>query len=206
MTFDDLQQNWQQSNEVAAKEAVDANAVLRTVRRVEKSNSGIFRRDWIETAIALVLIYWFGRDLLDCENMMVWTGKLVCVCGMIYIIYKLHSTRSAWGTTQFDLTVREYYELEVQRVEKQIGLLRSVAIWYLAPCFVGVNLIFAGLCDSLLESFAYFVFVLLLYWGIYALNQFGVDQHFVPLYEQLKAAQRELDVVEDQSNTQSSRG
>ena len=203
MTFDDLQQTWQQSNESAARRPEDANSVLRTVRRVEKSNSKVFRRDWIETIVALLLIYWFGKDLFDFDNALVWTGKLVCVCGMFFIIYKLHSTRWVWRTCRLDLTIREYYELELKRVEKQIQLLRSVVLWYLAPCFVGVNLVFAGLSGSLAASFGYFMFVLLLYWGIYALNQFGVDKHFVPLYEELKAAQHELDVDEAMSSTSS---
>jgi hypothetical protein len=194
MTFDDLQHAWQQSNESAAHPPDDANALLRTVRRVEKSKSKVFRRDWIETIVALLLIYWFGKDLFDLNIGMVWVGNLVCVGGMIFIIFKLHTTRWVWGTSRLDLTVREYCDLELRRVEKQIALLRSVAIWYLAPCFLGVNLVFAGLTDSFAASFGYFIFVLLLYWGIYLLNQFAVDKHFVPLYEELQAARIDMNV------------
>lgn len=193
MTFDDLQQQWQQSNESATNQSADTDSVVRTVRRVEKSKSTLFRRDLGETIAAVVLVYLFGKDLFIFKNLMVSAGNLIMVCGMVFIIYKLHRTRWVWGSSRLDLTVREFCSLELQRVEKQIELLRNVGFWYLAPCFVGVNFVFAGHCDSLFESLAYFLFVLLLYWYIYALNQWAVDKQFVPLQRELQATLSELE-------------
>ncbi len=192
MTFDDLQQQWQDSNESAAQPLVDADVLLRTCRRTEKFKSKIFRRDFFEIAAAIFVIIMFGKDFFTFSSWMAKTGAFICVCGASFVIYKLQRGRKVHGESRLDLSVLEYCRMEIERVQNQIELLRTIASWYLAPLFVGVNLVFAGLSQSLLDTVVYFITVLLLYWGIYALNQRAVTKQFVPLYEELLSLQKEL--------------
>ena len=192
MTFDDLQQQWQDSNESAARPAVDPDTLLRTCRRTEKFKLKIFRRDLFEIIAAISVIVMFGKDVFTFSSWMAKTGAFICVCGAIFIIYKIQHARKVQGESRLDHSVREYCRMEIERVENQIELVRTVASWYLAPLFVGVNLVFAGLSDSLIATSVYFISVLLLYWGLYALNQRAATKQFVPLYEELKSLEKEL--------------
>ncbi len=82
--------------------------------------------------------------------------------------------------------------MEIERIENQIELLRTIASWYIAPRIIGANLVFAGSSSSWLATSLYFVCTLLLSWFIYALNQRAVSKEFVPLYEELKSLEKEL--------------
>lgn len=192
MTFDDLQQQWQGSNESSAQQPVNTNALLRTFRRAEKLKSTIFRRDMIESIAAIFVIISFGKGIVSLTSWMAKSGAFICVCSAIWIIYKLHHTRKVQGESRLELSVREYFQMEIQRAEKQIHLLRTIASWYIAPCMLGANLVFAGSSRSWEAIVAYLLTTLLLSWGIYALNQRAVDKELVPVYDELKSQLNEL--------------
>ncbi len=192
MTFDDLQQQWQDSNESAARPSVDPDTLLRTCRRTEKFKSEIFRRDFIEIAAGILVIIWFGTMTFNLASWVSKMGSFICVCGAIFIIYKLQRGRKVQGELRFDVSVREYCRMEIERVKNQIHLLQTITSWYIAPCIVGANLVYAGASSSWLATSIYFVCTLLFSWLVYALNQRVVTKEFVPLHEELKSLKKEL--------------
>ena len=186
MTFDDLQQQWQDSNESAARPSVDPDTLLRTCRRTEKFKSKIFRRDLLEIVAGIFVIVWFGGMTIRLASWVSKMGSLICVCGAIFIIYKLQRGRKVQGESRFDVSVREYCRMEIERIENQIELLRTIASWYIAPCIIGANLVFAGSSSSWLATSLYFVCTLLLSWFIYALNQRACQQGICPVVRRTK--------------------
>ena len=193
MTFDDLQHQWQASNEQAAPTPIDADKMLRTWRRIEKSNFSLFRRDLVETLAAIFVIGFFGKAIFSLPNWIAKSGAIVCVCGALYVIYRLHRARRVQGESRPELSVREYFQIEIQRVENQIHLIRTIASWYIVPLLLGANLVFAGASPSLTATIVYFFVTVLLGWGIYWLNQRAIEKHFAPLYEELTGQQKELE-------------
>jgi hypothetical protein len=80
----------------------------------------------------------------------------------------------------------------------QIWLLRNVWWWYLLPLFVGANVCFTGTVarvepqNALRVGCGYFVFCVLLFWGIYWFNQFAVRKSLQPRLKELDALLEDL--------------
>ena len=62
--------------------------------------------------------------------------------------------------------MREFCRIELDRLDRQIQLLRSVLWWYIAPCILGVNIMFVGMAGLGIDSLVYFIVTLLFAWGI----------------------------------------
>lgn len=81
--------------------------------------------------------------------------------------------------------MREFCGTELERIERQIQLLRSVLWWYIVPCMLGVNVMFVGLAGVGPATLAYGVTTLLIGWGLYALNVRAVARDLVPARNEL---------------------
>ena len=83
----------------------------------------------------------------------------------------MHRTRTIQRPASPDAPVREFCRIELGRLDRQIQLLRGVLWWYIAPCVVGVNVMFVGMAGFGAASVVYGLVTLLLAWGLYALNE-----------------------------------
>ena len=55
----------------------------------------------------------------------------------LFIIWKLHRTRMIQRPAPLDAPVQEFCRIELDRLDRQIQLLRSVLWWYIAPLHGG---------------------------------------------------------------------
>ena len=202
MTFDDLREQWQESNARIASQRKRELALVSVCRTVEKTNLAILRRDIIETIASVVVIIFFGIAMFSLPSWTAVAGAALIVVWAVFIIYKMNRTRMKNRTRDIDLSVREYYEGEAESIDQQIEMLRSVLWWYLLPAFVGVNLVFIGLSSSLLAPAMYFVAVLVLYTGIWWLNQRAVINDLLPVREKIGALLHELNETPDEQEPQ----
>lgn len=186
MTFDDLPSAWQQGPQDRPMAAEDREAVVASVcRRVERLSGELDRRDLLETAAAVVVILFFGGFLLSSQNLVAKSGAAVIVIWAIFIIVKLYRTRSVQKHSPVDAPVREFCRTEVERLDRQIQLVRSVLWWYIAPCIVAVNLFFVGVAGLGIASVLYCAATLLFAAGIYVLNQRAARKSLVPVRDEL---------------------
>lgn len=180
MNFDQLGQSWRDENEAAVSEAPAEEKRLEqyvvTTRATERFAARIFRRDLIETAACLFVIYSFGSMLWKevaaaALPTVLAASAVINILGAIHVIYQLYRARAMTPAPRIDASMREYCDSEIKRVERQIAMLRSVHIWYLGPFYVGVLLIFFSI-DGLCVEFAIATAVVTaLYAFIYALNR-----------------------------------
>ena len=94
--------------------------------------------------------------------------------------------------SRLDASVRDFCKTEIERLDRQIQLLRSVLWWYISPIMVGVNLVYFGINGVGAGSLAYCIFTLFLGWWIYSVNQKAVAKSLVPVREELSDLFREL--------------
>jgi hypothetical protein len=169
--------------------------VARVCRRVERLSGAVLRRDVIETIAAVVVIIFFGRYvvLAPSDYIVSKIGAGFLVCWAVFIIYKMHRTRTIEQAASLDVPVREFCRIELQRLNRQIQLLRSVLWWYIAPAMLGANVMFVGMAGLGVVSLGYFIFTLLLSWGIYALNMRAVGRDLVPSRNELANLLSQLD-------------
>jgi hypothetical protein len=194
MNFDQLGQSWRDENEATVSEAPAEDKRLEqyvaTTRATERFWAKVLRRDLIETAACLFVIYSFGRSLLDSFDgfalpRVAATGMVVNILAAVYVMWRLYRTRTSTPTSRIDATMREYCESEINRVDKQVAMLRSVHVWYLAPFYVGVTLIFFAI-DGLCTEFVGITFlVTVLYAFLFALNRFAASTTMTDLRNEL---------------------
>ncbi len=99
-----------------------------------KFEATLWRRDWIETCAAIFVIVMFGSTLFtDDFRLLSALGVLIIIASTLCIIWVLHSTRKRQSTIPPDHSLLECARVELQRVETQIKLLRSITLWYTTP-------------------------------------------------------------------------
>jgi hypothetical protein len=202
MNFDQLGQSWRDENKAAVSEAPAEEKRLEqyvaTTRATERFVAKVFRRDLFETAACLYVIYCFGSMLWKgtagtALPMVSAAGMVINILGAIYVVYRLHRTRVSTPTPRLDASMRDYCDCEIERVEKQIAMLRSVHIWYLGPFYVGVLLVFLGIDGPCSEFVLAAVIVTVLYAFIYAFNQLAATTAMTDLRNQLVWLRDSLD-------------
>jgi hypothetical protein len=185
MRFDELPSAWQKENDKSLSPEDRDATIFRVCRRVERIGGTVLRRDLIETIAALFVIFWFGGMVLSADNLVSKIGAGFLVFWALFIIWKLHRTRTIQQPAPLDAPVHEFCRIELDRLDRQVQLLHSVLWWYIAPAVIGANLVFAGFAGLGVASRAYFIFTLLLAWGIYALNMRAIATELIPARNEL---------------------
>lgn len=195
MGFDDLPSAWQRENKQSLSPEEREATIARVSRQVERLGGAVIRRDMLESIAAVVIAILFAGFIAfaPADQVLAKLGAGLLVCWSMFIIYKLHRTRRNQDPAPLDVCVREFFRTELGRLDLQIQLLRSVLWWYIAPCILGVNLMFVGMAGISLASLAYGIATLLLAWGIYALNMRAIARDLVPARNELVALLSQLE-------------
>lgn len=193
MTFDDLVSSWQETNRADATSSRREELIATTCRRVERLWATVLRRDLVETAAALLGLYVFTGMLWGFEGIVPRLGAAIVIVSLIFVMFSLHRPRLLRPASKIDASVSDFCQVELDRVNDQIALLKSVAWWYVSPILLGVNLVFAGKVGLGLSSLLYLLATLLLGWGIHVLNQRAVRKGLIPIRDQIESLRRELE-------------
>jgi hypothetical protein len=194
MSPDELKQAWQ-GQSAAGELKVDADLVLREVRRNQQSfNSVIFWRDMLEVSVGVSLVpTWL---FLGARLSLPWSWYL-SVPAIIWVIacFLVERVRHAQRLPPADETLRQCLERSLADVEHQIWLLRNILWWYILPpaltAFTFVSHVaWLGRSEGwltflvLLPVFAVMIFT---FWGIYSVNQNAVRTKLEPRRQELLA-------------------
>ncbi len=185
MNLDDLGREWRATNEVASTQEQRERLIAATCRRVERFWGRIVRRDLIETVTAVVLIFVFGRMAVSLDDLISKIGAGSLVLSLLLIIWKIHRTRTIQCPAPIDAPVRDFCRIELDRLDRQIQLLRRVLWWYIAPIIIGVNMVYVGTNGFGIDSLFYVLFTVLFAWFIYALNMLAVATGLTPLHDEV---------------------
>jgi protein-S-isoprenylcysteine O-methyltransferase Ste14 len=195
MNLDEVKNMWQQRNGELAGDRVDELAA-RVLAQMSTFSSKILRRDWIETAAAALVVLVFAFFLqVDGFPWISKLGMVVSIVGCLEVVAVLHWTRRRGGRPRYDLPLAEFCAAEVDRVDRQIWLLRNVSWWYTIPLLLGACIVVLGVLLAVPELplyvsvpwFAVFLAVIVFCgWIIHSINQRAVRQT-LPLREELAA-------------------
>jgi len=123
-------------------------------------------------------------------------GAAIVICGLVVIAVRLARARNIdSAASDASLSVVAALEAELRRVDAQIALLESVLWWYVAPVLAGAFMIVAGSLGASRITLAYGVAVMLLAWGIVALNARAARRVLHPRRAELRALLAQFDDV-----------
>jgi hypothetical protein len=183
MNLDDAKTYWQSPSEPKEATMSDSEILALVERRSQAFDKTIRRRDlreFIGAALALVLLapaLLHGPWLTRC-------GVLLVMAGGASIYLKLDRTRRRHAGLHAEWPLAAMLRAERAKVEAQIHLLESILWWYIAPLGAGAVLVVAGTSSPRFTA-GYAIFVALLSWGIYELNQHAVRRELRPRRDEL---------------------
>ncbi|MDR3456938.1 MAG: serine hydrolase [Verrucomicrobiae bacterium] len=205
MNFEDLQKAWQ-SQDPGAKVTVDADVLLKLVRRDHKKFvRTIFWRDAREVGVAYVLTWVFIHGALSQSAWYVKTGMPAAVWSLCLIGV------ACFGVGTFILVDRwlrrgkrpiasdslvNCLETSLREINHQIWLLKNVFWWYLLPLIIPEGIFGAVVAVSTwsrlshadwLARMGFYVLIGALVNGfVYWLNQFAVKKNLEPRKRELE--------------------
>lgn len=202
MEFEELQTQWQEQ-ESGAQVKVDREALSKLIQRNQRSFEGtIFRRDCIEIAVALGLIpFWIWSGVV---GNLPWTWYLVIpgalwVAGFLYFDRRVRKRKAPRPGS----SLREYAMHAKVEVLHQVKLLKGVFWWYLFPISLPICLFFFQVAWMSGDWWGFAhncLFVGLIYWGVYELNQRAVRKDLIPRAEELQGFLDSLESPGGESN------
>lgn len=195
MKFDELASAWQEQNETPLSPQDREMMVVRVCRNVERLNSKVVGRDAIELIVGLFGFVFFSWYFFTApaDHVVSRIGAAFLVCWIVLSAYWMYRARTIRRPASLDAPVREFCRTELDRIERQIQLLRSVLWWYILPCMLGVNVMFVGLAGVGPATLAYGVTTLLIGWGLYVLNMRTVASELVPVRNALAGLLNQLE-------------
>jgi hypothetical protein len=186
-----LQKAWQ-SQDAGGKVLIDADAVVEEVRRNQRQfQATIFWRDAREVGVSAFMTWLFLHWAIRDRQWALYLVALACFgVGAFMVVDRLIQRRKQPALND---SLKACIESSLFHVNHQIWLLRNVFWWYLLPLVTGL-VIFTGVsvwnsrrnAAVMAGGCAYVLTVILLYWGIYRLNQRAVLKSLEPLHQELE--------------------
>lgn len=203
MNDDALKQMWQGQRFETLPALPDAAQIAAMKTRMKDFDQTISGRDYVEVAACIFIVGWFGWDLLFRNNStLTQAGCVVLIVSAVFIAWKLIGSKRRIPKAKPSAPIFEAVKVELQKVENQIGLLKSVAWWYLLPLLVGVMMCSWGGSGNVPSKLVYSAFVLALYAFIYWLNQRAVRNNLLPLKRELASLLHSAETGEPFDQTQ----
>jgi phosphoglycerol transferase MdoB-like AlkP superfamily enzyme len=199
MNFEELQKAWQSQNP-GATVTINTDLLLKEVRRNQHHFwMTIFWRDAREVGVAAFLTWLFLHWAIRDREWSLYLLSFSCFGVGLFMLVDRWLQRRKRPVTNDPL--RSCIEASLLQVNHQTWLLKNVFWWYLLPLAAAIGIsICAGIWRTRQAGFSvmkgWVVFVLfgvLIYWGVYWLNQFVVRKHLEPRRQELESLLASLD-------------
>ena len=199
MNFEELQKAWQSQNP-GATVTINTDLLLKEVRRNQHHFwMTIFWRDAREVGVAAFLTWLFLHWAIRDREWSLYLLSFSCFGMGLFMLVDRWLQRRKRPVTNDPL--RSCIEASLLQVNHQTWLLKNVFWWYLLPLAAAIGIsICAGIWRTRQAGFSvmkgWVVFVLfgvLIYWGVYWLNQFVVRKHLEPRRQELESLLASLD-------------
>ena len=192
MNFEDLQKTWQ-AHDACSKVTIDANALLKEVRRKQQQFwAAIFWRDVREVGVIGLVGLFFGCLALRGRGWPNYLLAIACLGVCVFFVMDRLVQRKKRPAAKDPL--KACVESSLDQVEHQIWLLKNILWWYLSPVVLALGIsVVVSMWHSRHAATAlagwglYSLLGFLLYWGVYRLNQLVVRKNLVPRREELQA-------------------
>ena len=193
MNFEELQKAWQSQNP-GATVTINTDLLLKEVRRNQHHFwMTIFWRDAREVGVAAFLTWLFLHWAIRDREWSLYLLSFSCFGMGLFMLVDRWLQRRKRPVTNDPL--RSCIEASLLQVNHQIWLLKNVFWWYLLPLAAAIGIsICVGIWRtrqagfSVMKGWVVFVmFGVLIYWGVYWLNQFAVKKYLEPRRQELES-------------------
>lgn len=193
MLEDELKKFWKNISEADVQKLDKSMLIVRLDEKLKNMESAIKRRDFLEIAVAVVLIPVFMLFIFFIPSIVSKIGAGFAILYFLLVIYKLRSVKKWKKPVDVTLPLREQLIQSKSYYEAEMNLLDTVLYWYLIPPFIALGLFWAGMVTSWLKFGILMLFAALLFGVIYKLNKDAVNKEFKPLLKRIDDALKRLE-------------
>ncbi len=187
MDWNQIRRQWQQDGASGAPDS-DDELIASVRQRDAKLRKLVLRRDWLETAVAIVVAPIFAYAAWRAGWREAWWPMAFSAwlaLWAIFVPWNFWRVRRRMTQPRSELPLIDYLRQAGDAMRDQARMLEQIWFWYLAPCAVGViGLVVSGqglTTGSLSYAVFVLVFCLLLGW----LNRRAARTHFRDLAAQI---------------------
>lgn len=194
MKLDDFKVPWQRQQHDFDQQV---DHVIKAVRsRMTWFDRVIWLRDLRESAVAVLLMVWLSYEFLRHGEWLAKAGALMGILSCAMIVTILNWARLTGRAAGPGQPLQQYCTSELERVDRQIWLLRNVNWWYTGPLYVSLAMLLLGANSAPRAIVGSLTLLLPVGWFIYWINQRAVRFDLVPLRDELASA---MEVTDDQT-------
>lgn len=199
MNLDDLKRTWEEEM-TARDDSIDFEGIRRQVARADRRATVISAVEVLAcvAVIAFVLVVWWIGSPTAGLHPLLQLGMLAMISSCVFVAWKIIRSRKV--STVDDWTLKSRLDIQIEKRERDIRLLTTVAYWYLGPLFLAIILASYGGYVQRSGSYLpdaglwmYWLLCVALYVGIYALNRYAARTRLRPLLKKLYALRAELE-------------
>lgn len=195
MELEELKKIWKKQEADEQESFTKEQLVVMLNNKLISFDEKIKRRDWLEIGVAVIIALSCLIILFDTQSIWFRLGCLTLIIASGVIIFKLVSARNidTYKSIRADKSFGEHLKEELDKMNNQKRLLKSVFSWYLLPIFIGIVFFVIGFEQNLLFKVLYLAAVVILYGYIWKLNQNAVAEKVDPIIKDLEEA---IDFIE----------
>ncbi len=158
--------------------------------RMKKFDKDIKRRnirEYTTAVIVFIAFTFFGVIAFYQNNYLLTLACTIISLGCVFIVYKLFTAQvHISAKAVYTMSNKDYLYYELEKVNEQIKLLKSVFWWYLLPILIGCILFFVASTFTTKALCMHIIFALIITYAIYYANQRTLETDLVPLKKDLE--------------------
>ena len=193
MNFEEIQKNWQEQSEKQLI-TINTDTLLKEVRRNKQSfDTSIFWRDVREAGGSFVMMIIIAIISIKEELSSLLFPAFACLFVGTFMVIDRMKLKKKYPYNKKNASLAGCVKVSLAHVNHQIWLLKNVHRWYLMPFTVGISIFWLWMgwvardsMDALLLVGRCFIFLFIVFFGIYYLNQWGVKKYLIPRKEELE--------------------
>lgn len=180
-----LKNIWKEARGQELVQLNHAKLIIEMEQAHKKTEQAIKNRDRREIIVAIILMPFFLALGVYGSHILTKIGAFLMVPVLGFIIYKLKSVKK-YKPTDVNTPSQTYLEQLKIYYTMEMDLLKDVLYWYLIPPGICISLIYWGISSSLWSRYTSIGVVVLMYTGIYFMNQAAVKKRYIPLLKRIE--------------------
>ncbi len=190
MHDDALKEIWRGQSIEPAPPLPGAEQLAAMKSRMKNMDRTLRGRDWRENIAAVFVMIVFAAYFFIFPSPLSRLGSVLVILGSIFVMAYPTWRKRRVPKAAPDASMMQSLEAELQKINVEIALLRTVLWWYILPGPIGVVLFMAGLNNSITFALVIALFGIAFDAFLYWLNQVACDKAFVPLKRELESLLR----------------
>lgn len=197
MELDDLKAVWQKEVDMTAQ-MVNFEQIQKDVDKLDRSSRWSWLREGLGAIVMIIVTVIYVWGIVDNASAFLQLSALLFISPLAYAVNRFYQSQQT--TTEDDWSVLSKVNRQIEKRQKEVKMLGSLAVWHLIPVFITAVLFSYAVFSELtgesqpntelllwwVGGLAYFIF-------LHYLNRWTLNKNFRPALEKLQEIKKALE-------------